>query len=126
MAAVFLIIGCNGSKDSKSIDVCGQWELMDIQTKAPQIGDVELEIYMDFRQDKTFCLWQKLGKGRHVKYEGTWELTGNVLNGRYSDGKDWGTSYEVSVEDDILIMDEMKAGVESYEYHRCTLPVGLE
>jgi len=126
MAAVLLLFGCNGSKGTGSIDVCGQWELMDITTKAAQIGDVELDVYMDFRQDKTFSLWQKLGEGRHVKYEGTWELTENILTGVYSDGKEWGTSYEVSREGDVLTMSETRTGAESYIYHSCTIPSTLE
>lgn len=126
--SVLLFSGCgNGSKESKPVTVTGQWELTDIvATKSVQIGSEKIEIFIDFKEDKTFSLWQKLGEGRHRKYTGTWELTGTTLTGKYSDGKAWGASYEVSIEAGNLYMAETKQNLETYVYKPTTIPSSLK
>lgn len=131
MALISLMMiscGGNGAKDqTKGLDISGQWELMDIMdTKSVQIGNETIEIYMEFKADKTFSLWQKLGEGRHRKHTGSWELSGDKLTGKYSDGKAWGSEYEVSLTDGNLYMAETKTGTQIYVYKKCTLPSGLE
>lgn len=121
-----VMVGCKEEKP-KVLDITGQWELADIvDTKSVQIGSETVEIYIDFKADNTFELWQKLGEGRHRKHEGTWTLTESVLTGKYSDGKAWGASYEVSIEDGTLVMSEQKAGMQTYIYHSCTIPSSLK
>lgn len=125
--STILIAGCGyNSKEPKTIDITGQWELMDMQTKAIQIGEVEIEVYLEFNADKTFNIWQKIGEGRHREFTGTWEITDNSLSGKYSDGKEWGSVYEVSMEDGNLNLSETKSGTETYVYHKCQLPAGLK
>ena len=80
---------------------------------------------MDLKADNTFDLWQKLGEGRHRKYSGTWTLTETTLTGKYSDGKEWGSAYEVSLDEGNLIMTETKTGTETYTYKSCVIPSGL-
>jgi hypothetical protein len=125
--SALMLTACGGNKEeSKGVNVVGQWELMDIQaTKAAQIGSETIEVYIDFKDDKTFSMWQKLGEGRHRKYTGTWELTENVLTGKYSDGKSWGTSYNISLDSGNLYMSEIKQNLETYVYKPCTIPAGL-
>ena len=121
-----VMVSCKEEKP-KVLDITGQWELADIvDTKSVQIGSETVEIYIDFKADNTFALWQKLGEGRHRKHEGTWTLTESVLTGKYSDGKAWGASYEVSIEDGTLVMSEQKAGMQTYIYHSCTIPSSLK
>lgn len=121
-----VMVSCKEEKP-KVLDITGQWELADIvDTKSVQIGSETVEIYIDFKADNTFELWQKLGEGRHRKHEGTWTLTESVLTGKYSDGKAWGASYEVSIEDGTLVMSEQKAGMQTYIYHSCTIPSSLK
>ena len=127
LAVSLIMASCGGEKQPKALDITGQWELTDItETKSVQIGSEKIEIYIDFKSDNTFALWQKLGEGRHRKYEGTWTLTESVLTGKYSDGKAWGASYEVSIEDGTLVMSEQKAGMQTYIYHSCTIPSSLK
>lgn len=122
-----MLSACSGSKDKKPVTVVGQWELMDImETKSVQIGSEKVEIYIDFKADKTFNLWQKLGAGRHRNYTGTWELTGTTLTGKYSDGKAWGATYEVSMESGNLHMAETKQNAQTYVYKPCTIPSDLK
>ena len=121
-----VMVSCKEEKP-KVLDITGQWELADIvDTKSVQIGSETVEIYIDFKADNTFELWQKLGEGRHRKHKGTWTLTESVLTGKYSDGKAWGASYEVSIEDGTLVISEQKAGMQTYIYHSCTIPSSLK
>lgn len=127
LAVSLIMASCGGEKQPKVLDITGQWELADIvDTKSVQIGSEKIEIYIDFKEDNTFSLWQKLGEGRHKKYEGTWTLTETVLTGKYSDGKAWGASYEVSREEGTLTMSEQKAGMQTYIYNSCTIPSSLK
>ena len=127
MLIISLVMVSCKEEQPKVLDITGQWELADIvDTKSVQIGSETVEIYIDFKADNTFALWQKLGEGRHRKHEGTWTLTESVLTGKYSDGKAWGASYEVSIEDGTLVMSEQKAGMQTYIYHSCTIPSSLK
>ena len=127
LAVSLIMASCGSEKQPKVLDITGQWELADIvDTKSVQIGSEKIEIYIDFKEDNTFSLWQKLGEGRHKKYEGTWTLTETVLTGKYSDGKAWGASYEVSCEEGTLTMSEQKAGMQTYIYNSCTIPSSLK
>ena len=124
---VMIVAACGGKNDEKKgLDISGQWELFDIETKAAQIGDAEIEVYIEFNKDNTFNLWQMIGAGRFEKLTGTWTLNQNVLSGKYSDKKDWGTTYDVAVESGNLVMTEMKTGKETCIYRKCTIPSDIQ
>lgn len=115
--SAMLIMGCKKEKPV-GLDVTGTWELMDIQTKAAHIGEEIVEVVITFNADNTFSLSQMLGQGRPVTYSGTWLLEGTKLSGKYSDGKAWGTTYQVSVEGTVLTLTPEIDGAESYIYHK--------
>ena len=77
------------------MNVTGCWSLTSVETKAA-IGTTEVQVYIEFASDKTFSLYQMLGEGRYSHFSGTWKLAGKTLDGTYSDGKAWGSSYEAS------------------------------
>lgn len=118
--------GDKGSDSKKGLDITGQWELIDIETKAAQIGEAEIEVYIEFNKDNTFNLWQMIGAGRFEKMTGTWILNQNVLSGKYSDGKAWGANYEVGIESGNLVMTETKQDIQTYIYRKCTIPSDIQ
>lgn len=64
-------------------------------------------IYIEFTADLNFVIYQKVGDvPRYRKYNGTYSVDGTVINGKYSDGEDWGSSYRAAFEadGDILVM----------------------
>lgn len=64
-------------------------------------------IYIEFTADLNFVIYQKVGDvPRYRKYDGTYSVDGTVINGKYSDGEDWGSSYRAAFEadGDILVM----------------------
>ena len=85
-------------------------------TKAAQIGGQTVEVSLTFNSDGTFSMEQMLGQGRFHEYDGTWNLSGTTLSGKYSDGNAWGAVYTVSVEDDSLYMTAQNDNGETYVY----------
>lgn len=116
VAAAVLMTACTTGKEEKAIDITGTWDLIGIEvTKAAQLGDETVSVEITFNADKTFSITQTLGGGRAEEFAGSWQLAGNVLTGKYSNGKAWGSSYEVSVENSTLTMiPQSKEEIYSY------------
>ena len=95
LVALTAFVACGGEKDEMPIDITGDWNLVNIQTKSATLGGQTVDVYILFSSDKSFTLYQMIGQGRYHKYSGTWSMTGATLTGKYSDGKQWGSSYEV-------------------------------
>ena len=119
IGASLILEGCGeqgGGKEDKVIDITGTWELTGIEiTKAAQLGDQTIEVVITFNADKTFSLSQVLGNGRAQEFSGTWALTESTLTGKYENGKSWGSSYQVSVENAVLTMiPETEAEIYTY------------
>ena len=119
IGAALILSSCGeGSKESKALDITGTWELTDIEiTKAAQLGSEKIEVTIIFNSDKTFSLSQTLGSGRPKDFSGTWQLTGTILTGKYSNGKAWGSSYEVAVNGTEMTMTP-EGGAEIYTYKK--------
>jgi len=117
--AAAALTGCGESgKTEKALDITGTWELSDIQiTKAAQLGDEKIEVTITFNADKSFALSQILGAGREQEFSGTWELSGKTLTGKYSNGKAWGSAYEISIDGTEMTMVP-EGGAESYIYQK--------
>ena len=122
LSAVIAMITACGEKPAQTITpkIVGSWELTDIQyTKAAQIGGETVEVRLVFDADGSFSMSQMLGEGRFVDYSGSWVLDGEILSGTYSDGKAWGASYSISVDDRTLSMIPVgKDAPETYVYTR--------
>lgn len=116
VAAAVLTASCTTGKESRKIDITGTWELINIEvTKAAQLGEETVSVEITFNSDQTFSIKQTLGEGREEAFEGTWELAGSTLTGKYSNGKAWGSSYQISVENSTLTMiPESESEVYSY------------
>ena len=125
---VMMVSACGdkGGDSKKGLEITGQWELIDIETKVVHIGEAEIEVYIEFNKDNTFNLWQMIGAGRFEKMTGTWTLNQNVLSGKYSDGKAWGANYEVGIESGNLVMTETKQDIQTYIYRKCTIPSDIQ
>ena len=107
--AAALAVACS-SKEDKAAGVEGEWELVDVEfaTKSAVVG--------------TFAMYQKLGEGRFRNFSGTRSCSNGILNGTYSDGKNWGCPYKVSRDGDTLVMVSSPDGKDTYTYRKCTIP----
>ena len=122
VAAAFAV-AC-GSKEDKAAGVEGEWELMDVEfaTKSAVVGSETVFVYINFDAKGTFVMYQKLGEGRFRKFSGTWSYSNGLLNGTYSDGKNWGCPYKVSRDGDTLVMVSSPDRKDTYTYRECTIP----
>lgn len=124
LLSVIVLTGCR-EKD-KPVSIIGDWCLTDLTlTRSVIIGSEEVEVYIRFKDDGSFDLWQYLGAGRFHKFTGTWSLTENILTGKYSDGSEWGNIYDVDCKDDELILTATDNSSDIYVYTRTTIPESL-
>lgn len=123
IGASFILAGCgngngDGGKENQPLDITGTWELTGIEvTKSAHLGDETIEVVITFNADKTFTLSQIIGDGRAKDFSGTWALTETTLTGKYENGKAWGSSYQVSVDNAVLTMIP-ESGAEKYTYRK--------
>ena len=117
LAALVVLTACGGSKEEKPLDITGEWNLVNVQTKAATLGGQTVDVYISFSSDKSFTMYQMIGAGRYHKYSGTYLLDGTTLSGKYSDGKQWGSSYEVelSSSDSQLTLTSGSGEVDTYK-----------
>lgn len=120
------VISCNNKE--KAIDITGEWQIADaVMTRSINIGNTEIDIYIQFMADNTFSIWQMIGYGRYQEFTGSWTLAeNNILNGSYSDGTAWGNSYKVEIIDGNLIMTAQNGSSDIYTYVRCTIPSDIK
>ena len=108
-----------GEKDNGpavSEKIVAEWHLVGVSgmTSVPQV-------YVDFSQDLTFELYQKIGEGRYRKYEGTYTVTGSLVSGQYSDGEKWGSDYKASFEGDNMVLTAQNGSEEACTYEKKAL-----
>lgn len=117
-----MLTGCNSKEEA--LDIVGDWELSEavLNTKAIQIGDETIEVYLSFSEDGSFKISQKIGYGKFVLYKGTYTTAGNVLSGTYSDGTAWGNSYTVSTQSDVMTLSAVTNSTDIYTYRKCSIP----
>ncbi len=120
--ALLMAVACGEDNKEKVLNVVGDWNITGISTKAAQIGGVQVDIWLALKSDKTFALYQKVGSGRYASYEGTYALAGTVLTGKYSDGKSWGTEYEVTMEDNDTVLILAGASGETDTFRKGAIP----
>lgn len=118
LSIVFASVSC-GNKDNGpavSEKIVAEWHLVSVSgiTSVPQV-------YVNFAQDLTFELYQKVGEGRYRKYEGTYAVAGALVSGKYSDGVAWGSDYEASFDGDNLVLTAKNGSAEVCTYEKKAL-----
>ncbi len=115
LSALLLLTACEkNGKQSLEETICGEWQ----STSLTVAGSV----YLDFNEDKTFEMYQKIGEGAYRLYRGTWNLEEKVLTGKYNDGEDWAASYDVAIEGQGLTLTSKNDAAEITKYSACTIP----
>lgn len=117
ISMLFAVSSCNEIEEPKlETLIIGTWDLNGVQfTKSATIGSETISVTVTFNQDGTFALTQVIGRGRAVDFAGTYTLTGDVLNGKYSDGATWGSQYNVAIEGTTMTMTSVTGG-DIYSY----------
>lgn len=118
LAVVFLSSCVKGSDTVTAI--VAEWHL--VEMTGVQADDLP-SVYIDFKADLTFEIYQKVGEGRYRRYDGTYVVTEDVVTGKYSDGEDWGSGYAVSFDgdDEILVLTADNGSGEVCKYEKLSL-----
>ena len=118
ISAVLLLASCGGKNEDDTKNpaemVLREWQ----STTLSVSGD----IYLDFNEDKTFEMYQKIGQGAYRLYRGKWNIEGNILTGKYNDGENWAASYDVAIEGKHLTLTSKNDAAEVSKYTSCTIP----
>lgn len=117
VALAALMVGCSNENEGvkRSIDIVGGWHC------TPE--EFDADIYVDFIEDGSFDLYQRVGQGRSRHYAGTWTVERNILSGSYADGTPWGSSYSVAKLDDSSIsLTAQNGSMEVMVYRKEAIP----
>lgn len=79
------------------------------------------QVYVEFSQDLSFELYQKIGEGRFRRYEGTYQVDGSLLSGKYSDGEKWGSDYTVAFDGENMTLTAQNGSEEVCTYEKKAL-----
>ncbi len=112
--------------DKTGLDITGDWNIVGITTKSAVFEGETVDIWISFKNDNTFAMYQKIGAGRYTPYSGTWTLAETKLTGKYSDGNAWAAEYEVALEDggNTLVLTSPTGEVDTYK--KGTVPADVQ
>ena len=102
MAAALCMAVFTGCKDKNGSDITvkssivGEWQLSEWNGEQA----VDFSIYMRFKENGHFDLYQKVTTSYFELYEGQYRISSDgLLTGRYSDGQNWNESYDFTLSD---------------------------
>lgn len=72
--------------------VVGKWELSLLNGNG---GENKPRVYIEFKEDGTFDLYQRFTSAEKEHYTGTYTFENNILSGEYSDKVKWSETYNV-------------------------------
>lgn len=115
--ATFVALGlASCTKTDKNLEkISGEWYWQGTE------ANVSLEVYLAFKTDNTFDIFQKIGDGAFRHYTGTYTYDGVNLTGVYSDKTAWKYSYQAQVNGDNLVMNYVGED-KSLTYTRKNIP----
>lgn len=135
ISALLVAMASCGGKDDKRLDITGEWKLSSAANLGPGVivkssDDVEVTVYLSLSSDGKFVLYQRIGDGRFRMYDGTWQLSGTMLTGKYGDSKQtpWGSGYIVSLEDggNTLVMVPESFEQNVMHYGKASIPSSVK
>ena len=118
LAAVIAFTGCEKEKEQPSLSelstkLCGEWKL-----ELP----ADVNVFLAFAADRTFEEYQKLDDGNFELRRGKWNLTDNILSGKYNDGESWSSTYTILIADKVLTMISGNEDAIEYQYVSKEIP----
>ncbi len=115
LASVAMFSSCgSGESYSPKAAIVGCWQL--------QWSDANIDyadVYAEFNEDMTFTLYQKLQSPTFKHYTGNYLIANGVLSGEYSDGKSWGTSYNIVIDNDVMTLTSTTNSDDISVFNRC-------
>lgn len=123
-ALFFAACGSKNDEPQPVGPIAGEWHLASWNAETPEA----FTAYAAFHEDATFDLYQQIEQVHFQHFTGSYLLRGNLLTGQYSDGTEWGSTYEVSFSDDgdlMTLVSEPEIG-EVHVYVREAIPASVK
>ena len=123
-SALVLLASCGKNEEDKKPELTldqqlvGQWHSVS--------NSLEADLYIDFQEGKTFELYQQIGEGAHRLYRGTWNLEGTLLTGKYNDGEDCASAYQVEMREKQLVLTSSNDTAEKSTYEKAEIPAEVK
>lgn len=79
-------------------------------------ADAPFTVYIDFNEDNTYEMYQQVYGLEFVKFSGTYNVSGNIVTGTYSDGQNWKSGYKASISGDfntLVLNSQEDVSIES-------------
>ena len=128
-----LFAGC-GSSDKEKVSptaklLVGEWQLYRVISRCQLktwTGETpqDFDIYLSFDADNTFEIYQRLAEVKYQKFTGSYQVQNDVLSGKYSGGKNFGSTYDISFNESgsTLTLTSATNVTEVSVYERSTIP----
>lgn len=111
------LVGCGGDDDNNGGDIYGKWKLTSVSDCIP-----EFNVYVEFTKEGKFNLYQQVWTLTYEHYTGTFNVDGDVISGKYSDGSAWTGSYNFSATNSKLTLINTANSDEVNVYTECNIP----
>ena len=123
-----LFAGC-GSSDKEKVSplvkqLAGEWQLKTWNGEAPR----DFDAYVSFGADRSFEIYQRIEQVGYQKYSGKYEIRNGMLGGVYSDGKPFGSTYDITFDEsgNTLTLTSATGVAETGVYVRAAIPDGVK
>ena len=123
-----LFAGC-GSSDKEKVpplvkQLAGEWQLKTWNGEAPR----DFDAYVSFGADRSFEIYQRIEQVGYQKYSGKYEIRNGMLGGVYSDGKPFGSTYDIAFDEsgNTLTLTSATGIAETGVYVRAAIPDGVK
>ena len=123
-----LFAGC-GSSDKEKVSplvkqLAGEWQLKSWNGVAPR----DFDAYVSFGADRSFEIYQRIEQVGYQKYSGKYEIRNGMLGGVYSDGKPFGSTYDITFDEsgNTLTLTSATGVAETGVYVRAAIPDGVK
>lgn len=120
-----MLVGCDkennqnkpGGGGASSSELVGEWVLTSWNEETP-----EFSVYIAFNDDATFQIYQQTWTLFYELFEGSYNVSGSIVTGIYSDGSIWLSGYKFAVEGDTLTMYSQEDTSIASVYTKCEIP----
>ena len=123
-----LFAGC-GSSDKEKVSplvkqLAGEWQLKTWNGEATRDFDANVS----FGADRSFEIYQRIEQVGYQKYSGKYEIRNGMLGGVYSDGKPFGSTYDITFDEsgNTLTLTSATGVAETGVYVRAAIPDGVK
>lgn len=125
IALLVAMTGCEPTDDTDNFkagdvnQIVNEWCLIEWDSEV-----APYDVYVDFNEDRTFVIYQRVYSSSFERFDGTYTLSGNKVSGVYNDGAELkGYRAEVSVDGTILRLHSTEGGREVMGvYEKTTIP----